>query len=465
MENVLIEYLRDQFDEVDPREFYRTIFPAGELEQKDEYVKGKYTGIIVAVTGRKAWVNGHYKSIIKRYTITDDLKAVDVATASDDFCLCSPLSYAGKSRTADHARFMYAIAVDVDQLHVNRRGVPVGLESLWERHIELLKRVPQPTFIVSSGSGIHLYYVFDRPVSLYLRDTIYELQEYKRELTRLIWHDTIVNIRSVHDIQQEGIYQGFRMPGTVTKKGGRAVAFRTGDKVTIEYMNQFVEDRYKVKTFTYKSKLTRAEAAAKYPEWYDRRVKRDEPRGSWAVNRAVYDWWLRQIKAGATVGHRYYCMMTLAIYARKCGQYNAKQNPDPVTRDELERDCFGLVEQFDAMTTEDDNHFDNGDVIDALEAYDDKWLRYPRKAVEYRSGIAIPANRRNGRKQAEHIQIMNFIRDQINHNDTWNRIGNGRKSKRDQVQAWRLDHPDGGKADCVRDTGISRATVYRHWEP
>ena len=90
MENVLTEYLRDQFDEVDPREFYRTIFPAGELEQKDEYVKGKYTGIIVAVTGRKAWVNGHYKSIIKRYTITDDLKAVDVATASDDFCLCSP---------------------------------------------------------------------------------------------------------------------------------------------------------------------------------------------------------------------------------------------------------------------------------------------------------------------------------------------------------------------------------------
>lgn len=41
MENVLTEYLRDQFDEVDPREFYRTIFPAGELEQKDEYVKGK----------------------------------------------------------------------------------------------------------------------------------------------------------------------------------------------------------------------------------------------------------------------------------------------------------------------------------------------------------------------------------------------------------------------------------------
>ena len=59
---------------------------------------------------------------------------------------------------------------------------------------------------------------------------------------------------------------------------------------------------------------------------------------------------------------------------------------------------------------------------------------------------------------------MNFVRDQINHNETWNKVGNGRKSKRDQVQAWRLDHPDGSKADCVRDTGISKPTVIKHWE-
>lgn len=462
MENALTEYLRGRFGEVEPREFYRTIFPAGELERKDEKVTGKYTGIIIAVTGRHDWVNGQYKSIIKRYSLTDELDAVDVATASDDFCLCSPLSYAGKARTAEHARFMYAIAVDVDQVHVSLSGRPFGLESLWERHIELLKRIPKPTFIVSSGSGLHLYYVLDRPVSLYLRDTVHELQEFKRELTRLIWHDTIVNIKSVHEIQQEGIYQGFRMPGTVTKKGGRAVAFRTGDRVTLEYLNSFVGDQFKVKTFTYKSKLTRAEAAEKYPDWYERRVRHNHKRGSWAVNRAVYDWWLNQIKSGATVGHRYYCVMMLAIYARKCSQFNEKQNPHPVTRDELERDCLGLVEQFDAMTTDDDNHFDNGDVIDALEAYDDRWVVYPRKSIEYRSGIAIPANRRNGRDQLIHLRIARATQAIIDPDGDWRQRG-GRKSKRDQVQAWRLDHPDGSKADCVRDTGISKPTVLKHW--
>lgn len=461
--NALTEWLYDHFQDVEPRDFYRTIFPAGELEKRGEYVKGKYNGIVVAVTGRKKWVGQHYKAEIKRYTMTDDLDAVDVACGSDDFCLCSPISYAGKSRTADHARVMYAIAVDVDRLQMYDDGRPLGLINLWERHIGNVKRIPQPTFIVSSGSGLHLYYVLDRPIPLF-RETVVDLQEYKRELTRLIWHDTIVDIKSVHDIQQEGIFQGFRMPGTVTKSGGRAVAFKTGDRVSIDYLNSFVRDQYKVTHFAYKSDLRLADAAEKYPDWYDRRVVRKEKRGAWAVNRAVYDWWYNQIKTGATVGHRYYCLMTLAIYARKCGQYDAKRNPDPVTREELERDCFSLVDRFDALTDTESNHFDNDDVIDALEAYDDRWITFPRSSVEYRSGITIPVNRRNGRKQAEHIQIMNFIRDQINHNTTWNKVGNGRKSKRDQVQAWRLDHPDGTKADCIRDTGMDRKTVSKHWE-
>lgn len=461
--NVLTEWLSDRFQEVDPRDFYRTIFPAGELERRGEYVTGKYTAIIVAVTGRKKRVGGKYKAEVKRYTMTDDLDAVDVACGSDDFCLCSPISYVGKSRTADHARVMYAIAVDVDHIAIERRtGRPAGLSNLWDRHIETVKRLPKPTFIVSSGSGLHLYYVLDRPIALF-RDTVFDLQEFKRELTRLIWHDTIVDIKSVHDIQQEGIYQGFRMPGTITKNGGRAVAFRTGERVSIDYLNSFVGDPYKVKHFAYKSDLRLAEAAEKYPEWYEKRIVRGEKkRGSWALNRAVYDWWLERIKSGATVGHRYYCMMTLAIYARKCSQYDEKHNPNPVTREELERDCFGLVDCFDELTDNEDNHFGSDDVLDALEAYDDRWQTFPRAAVEYRSGIAIPANRRNGRDQLTHLKIARATQSIIDPDGDWRRLG-GRKSKRDQVIEWRLRHPDGSKADCVHDTGISRATVYRHW--
>ena len=58
---------------------------------------------------------------------------------------------------------------------------------------------------------------------------------------------------------------------------------------------------------------------------------------------------------------------------------------------------------------------------------------------------------------------MNFVRDELNHNTDW-RKGNGRKSQAEKVIQWRSDHPEGKKADCIRETGLSKSTVYRHWE-
>lgn len=466
MDNVLSAWLAERFPEVTAREFYRYIFPAGELDTKGAMTKGKYTGIVCRIaTDKKSWDNSkhRYRTKVYRYTLTDELDAIDEATQSDDFCICRPLSYVGKQATAEHARMLYAIAVDVDKLRFGDMGEPYGLINLWKNHIEKVKRIPKPTFIVSSGTGLHLYYVMEKPIPLYA-DAAFELQEYKRELTRVIWHDTIVDIKSVYDIQQEGIYQGFRMPGTVTKNGGRARAFQTGKRVTLEYLNGFVGDLYKTRRAAErqgrkKTKVSLSEAAEKFPDWYERRIVRGEARGAWAVNRRLYDWWKEKIIAGATVGHRYYCCMMLAIYARKCGQYDEKHNPIPVTREELEEDCFGLLEHMEGLTDDEKNHFGLDDIQDALEAYEDRWITYPREAIEYRTGITIPPNKRNGRKQSEHIKLMNYIRDEINGNKDWH----GRKSKFDIVQGWRIEHPDGSKADCIRDTGLTKPTVYKHW--
>lgn len=455
MQDIQTQWLADRFPEVTPREFYRYIFPAGELDEKDAMTKGKYTGVVCRMG----------KDRVYRYTLTDELDAIDEAVNSDDFCICRPLSYVGKSATSEHARMLYAIAVDVDKLHIGPTR-PVGLSNLWERHIELVKRIPKPTFIVSSGSGVHLYYVLDNPMPLY-RDVARELQEYKRELTRYIWHDTIVNIKSVHDIQQEGIYQGFRMPGTITKNGNRVRAFRTGERVSFDYLNSFVvsKEYNKAREAAKNHKKTRlAAAAVKWPDWYERRVLRGEARGTWAVNRAVYDWWKGKIIKGAAVGHRYYCCMMLAIYAQKCGRYDEKHNPNPVTYEELERDMYALLEPLEKLTDSEDNHFGLDDIQDALEAYQDKWITYPRASIEYRTGIPIPANKRNGRTQEAHLKLMNYVRDEINGNKEWNKVGNGRKSQFETVQLWRGAHPDGKKSDCIRETRLSKPTVYKHWE-
>lgn len=47
-------------------------------------------------------------------TVTDDLDKLDEVTGRDNFCLFAPISYAGKSRHSDNARFIYAIAIDMD---------------------------------------------------------------------------------------------------------------------------------------------------------------------------------------------------------------------------------------------------------------------------------------------------------------------------------------------------------------
>lgn len=98
-----------------------------------------------------------------------------------------------------------------------------------------------------------------------------------------------------------------------------------------------------------------------------------------------------------------------------------------------------------------------------MNMYQESYATYSRAEVERVSGISVPPNKRNGRKQVDHIKLMNFVRDEINGNKNW-RDGNGRKPKNEIVYKWRVTHKDGKKSDCVRDTGLTKPTVYKWWD-
>ena len=452
--NILADELSRWYEEIQPMDFYREIFPDGELdawrENPEEREEHKYTGIIVEITKEKK-KNG--KSYIKRYTVTDDLDEIDRAIWSNNFCVMSPISYVGKSRKSENARVMYALVVELDNLIVKKDGTQEGLKRLIAQWSERVHWIPQPTYTVASGTGLHLYYVFEEGVPLF-KNIVKELIAFKRELTEKIWNRHVTVSHTSETIQQESIFQAFRMVGTVTKKGDRVHAFKTGERVSIEYLNKYVEKKNQI-TMLYKSKLTLAEAKKKYPEWYEKRIEKGISKGHWICKRNLYDWWKHKIIDGAVVGHRYYCMMMLSIYAIKCD----------IPREELEADCFEIAEIFEERTDSEDNHFTEKDVIDALQSFEDKGLvTYPVTSISNRSGIHIEKNKRNYRKQKDHIKIMNFFRDEINKNTTWNKIGNGRKPKKDIVKQWRKENPKGKKADCIRDTGLTKPTVYKWWD-
>ena len=443
------------FEEVSPLEFYREIFPDGELdawaEGEDPKTPGKYAAIAVEITREKK-ANG--KPLVKRYSITDELDGIDYLTYSKNFCVLAPISYAGKSRESANARVMYALCIELDNLLVTKDGRQRGLEQLIFQWSERAGWIPRPTFLVASGNGVHLYYVFESGIPLF-KNVVDSLKKYKRELTEKIWNRKTTSSTG-DQIQQESVFQAFRMVGTPTKKGDRVRAYRTGGKVSIEYMNHFVANQNAIAT-VYKSKLPIKEARAKYPEWFERRVVNKQPRGRWTCNRAVYEWWYSKILNGATVGHRYYCLMMLCIYAIKCD----------ISEEELEEDCLQLMEIFDQKSSSDENRFTEKDVADALQAFYDKTLvTYPVNSIQNRSGIEIPKNKRNHRKQALHVKFMNVNKQFKVANGECTAGGRPRGSGTAQevVQHWRRNNQDGKKADCIRATGLSKPTVYKWWD-
>lgn len=471
--NIMAEELSRRFEEVPPMEFYREIFPDGELdeyrEHPEERKEHKYTGIILEFTDSIRESDG--KRLVRKHIVTDDLDEIDSAINRNTFQILAPVSYVGKNRKSLNARDLYAMCIEIDNILIDKTGAPQGLKELLYQ-MEKTKTNPLPTYIVASGNGIHLYYIFEKPIRLYQKtnpNTIKTLMNYKKYLTRRLWNMNVTRSYKENEVQYESLFQGFRMVGTVTKNGGRVLAYRTGKPVSIDYMNSFV-DRDTAKKHpetlinaTYKSRLSLEEARKKYPDWYKERVVEKRDKKKWCVSSNVYEWWLRQIKSGATVGHRYYCMMCLVIYAIKCGNEDKKKNPNPITEDRLIQDCLELQKIFDDMKDDEKDSFSLDDMADALQAYDDQGLyTYPINSISNRSGIPIEKSKRNKRKQKAHLKIARFALELAREEEEWKSEA-GRPSKKDIVQEWRTANPSGKKADCIRETGLSKPTVYKWW--
>lgn len=483
--DAIVQWLEESFTEISPMEFARQIFPSGELDADGEFTKGKYTGIAVEVCDdllvpgrkRKDGTRGPMRPKIRRYTITDELQGYEQLLQSPYFVFASPISYAGKERTAENARVMYAMAFDLDKIRISEDGKPIGLMNLWSGHIEALGRLPRPTLVVWSGTGVHLYYVMEQPVMLWDRNSI-QLQGLKKELTRMFWNDSIVDIKDDSEIQYEGIYQGFRLPGTVTKaeirrrkngeetKNERVRVFQTGKPVSIEELNSYVEEEFRVYEFGYKSDRLQ-ECMEKYPEWYKEVIQegkeRDPLAHPWAENRRFYEWMKRKIRAGARVGKRYHMLYCLSIVAQKCSTYDERKNPDPVTADELRDDCYEMLSMLEALTNAEDNHFTEEDIEDALEAYEERWILYPRERLESRSGIPMPPNKRNGRTQEQHLKIARRTKATLAELGIGSKNKGGRPPKRQAVKDAAVKNLSASVTELAHQTGVSRNTVYKYY--
>lgn len=434
--------LSERGPEVSPFGFYRSVFPVGSFERLGHQEDGRGNGVAVSITTDAAGVN-HGKLTL----LTDGLEQLP-ELLSQPFVVLSPLSYFGRSRAASNALWMHALAIDVDYVD------PRGLRALFSQIDAELS--PKPTYIANSGHGIHLYFVFERPLPMY-PPAQKALKDLKTALMPRFWNK--YTSTEPDKMEALGVVQGFRMVGSRTKMGeGRVVtAYRIGERVTVDYLNGFVPAAARAEQMAYHSETTLEEARERWPEWYERRIVRGEKPGRWYVKRDLYDWFKRQMDEHAQVGHRYFCMMCLAIYAAKCG----------IEYDELLADAKIYQERMDALGPEDPFMWE--EALKALEAYNEDSVKYPRDTISRISGVPMVANRRKGQKQVDHLEEARMIRDlrQKRKGSSWwegsPHSGRPKKSgtKKEQVRAYATTHPEATQREIARALGCSPTTVNK----
>ncbi len=455
--------LKYKYEQVNGCDFYRYIFPSNQLKGQtrstdaDAYQSNAiylYKPVDEELdVGRK----------LKRRLMLNDTWDNDYAEfiEKNDFTLCSGLSYRGKANTLSNAQKLHALIFDLDGV-----GLP-ELKTLLLRFgmdATIIRTLPVPTFLVLSGTGVHVYYVLEEPVDLY-PNIKFQFKEFKHSLTFRMWEYTQTS--KCENIQQQSINQGFRMVGSINNKhNNEIVAFKIGDRVSLDYLNSYLQlEKVRVDiTKKYKSKISREQAKKKYPEWYEKVIVNGiKTKGKWTVSDNVYKWWIgkaNEIKGG----HRYFYLMCLGAFATKCG----------ISKEKLHEDMLKVFETLKKVGHE--NQLTMEDVESAMKVYKKELFNLTIDDIEKLTGLRIERNKRNGRKQADHLKMARYIRDEINGNkDTW-RDKSGRKDKFVEVLKFILmqkkyefyqmpkEKCKISKYLCIKKTGLSKMTVYNHYD-
>ena len=438
----LIDYLSSQYEEVNGLDFYTDLFPNNEIsgELNTDYSKPNSIYLYTDEQDRNSERKLRRRIMLKDTWEDDYINFVE----ANPMTLCSGLTYRGRTNKLEHAQQMNALVFDLDSVTIKEMNI---LFKRMDLDPTIIRTIPRPTYVALSGTGLHLYYFLNEPIDLF-PNIKNQFRELKHELTFRIWEYR--ETTKEKNIQYQGINQGFRMVGSKNNKYNLEVkSFKTGERVSLEYLNSYCFDEKKRVDINEKffTKHSLKEAEIKFPEWYQKVIiEKKYKKKKWIVKRDLYDWWKKQIEK-VSGGHRYYYLMVLVIYAIKCD----------IPKKEVKKDLYKL---FDTVKDIDHSHsLTEYDIKSALDVYDPSYHNFPIDVIIEKTGIHITKNKRNGRSQKQHLQIARATRDIIHEN--W-RQGNGRPDKKDLVLNYIKNNPNDNPTQISEALKISRSTVYKY---
>lgn len=329
------------------------------------------------------------------------------------------------------AKDIYAFIIDMDNVYSGT--LLNALQNDWKTAND--EPLPMPTYIVNSGTGLHLYFVLEEPIPNYHvttenLDKLYRALAIQQTTKRVYLHK-----------QVQWFGQDFRMAGGLNKYGWTNTVFKIGKKWDIDELGKQVGLK-DVHFIRYGEKRTKKPTNNKGNR---KKLKRQ----GWRTNRAFYDYTLRTCRDKTKEGNRYTSMCALSVIAWKCN----------VPQEELERDLLSLLPDYNKGAT---RQIKEKEIYSAMKMYNDKAMLTQRESLENWQGWEYKPPKRNGRKQEIHLRLARANKAILK--EIGEMKPEGRPDKQKIVEEWQESHPEGRKADCIRDTGLSKPTVYRWWK-
>ncbi|GAA6912913.1 hypothetical protein HpHNI91_03500 [Helicobacter pylori] len=211
-------YHNDYEEWSDGEAFYNFIFP--NCESKGEMNKDfSNPNAVFLYKYLKTTLNYTDKPTLKRRIMLKDTWGDDYIdfVLENDLTLCSGLSYRGRHNDLAHAQQMNALIFDLDGVGLKEITAFFEVVKYCEKNEpnRYFWPIPRPTFVVLSGVGLHVYYVFDNPIDLFPNIKL-QLKAYKYALTFNIWR--YKETSKEKETQYQSINQSFRMVGSINEK-------------------------------------------------------------------------------------------------------------------------------------------------------------------------------------------------------------------------------------------------------
>jgi hypothetical protein len=338
-----------------------------------------------------------------------------------------PAAFYGDFPKKELLRDLLGFVVDIDDVSY------AGLENLLDE-FEAEPRL-EPSYLVKTGGGYHLWYVFGDPVE-YRKRWLKKVDEINDALYDF-WFEHAGGC--VCDKACRGIPHGFRPPGSLTKGGDPVVCFRRERSLAVSITD--LADTLGVSLVKRDGGIIDFQPVGDEPSPTPSPVTRKGTARGTMRARNLYDWTLREVPQRTRKGNRYLSLFCLAGLAWGCG----------VAKEEVRRDLERVVA---------DNWSNGSDPVRKHEidsamrgyCYDYATLRRSTREELLGWNYGPPQKRNYGdehRTRSEHMEEVNEAR---------------RVRSITRLQKALKKNPDATKKELQRMTGLSYPTVLRYYD-